>query len=158
MLVVNFSVGFEKLTRTALWESTSLKLCTDSLHFFKEVKALRQVFKSAHHPIMSPDVLEIFSSLNKLSLQATYCWVVSEVWLCVRSNYGLSILDHEIDCLFYALPVLSGPRPRSQSRFCRNSWRRSWQVLSFFPAAGLSSMRIMAHLNRHGKWEGVQRG
>lgn len=45
MLVVSFSVGFEKLTRTALWESTSLKLCTDSLHFFKEVKALRTGFQ-----------------------------------------------------------------------------------------------------------------
>ena len=52
-------------------------------------KHWRQVFKSAHHPIMSPDVLKISSSLNKLSVRATYYWVVSEVWLCVGSNYWL---------------------------------------------------------------------
>lgn len=33
---------------------------------------------------MFPDVLEISLSLNKLSVQAAYYWVVSEAWLCEK--------------------------------------------------------------------------
>lgn len=59
---------------------------------------------------MSPDVLEISLSLNKHSVQAAYYWFVSEVWLCVRSNYWLSKHFRSWNRFFvYALPILSDP-------------------------------------------------
>lgn len=94
MLAAHFCVGFEKLTRkTALWESAALKLCTDSLHFFREVKALRTGFQkcssSNYVPRCFRDLLVTQQALHAIYLLLSCFWsmTLSEKQLLIEQTF-----------------------------------------------------------------------